>query len=682
MNLDRARRIPLALLFCLTPLVAHADDVTLAPRPSDIPATPVRDAYTSRPFAAQYSDRLKALLDLHAANAGGDPFPETVRMALGRLPDEQAMLGALQHIDTRHDCADFSMHGLLRLMYRFGESDMLSEGFRGLARKTILGFKYWPDEPGSDSMCYWSENHFILFSSAGYLTGQLYPDATFTNSGRTGREQMERFRPRILRWLDLRFRSGFSEWLSNVYYEEDIAAIIDLIEFSKDEEISRRASMVMDMMLLDIALNNFHGTFGCTHGRSYEHNKMSGMADSMHSTIKLFFGMNHFTVGDMDATGFALSRRYQMPQVIYDIAADLDRPEMLNRQRSGIKIDDAWRWGLDYNRLEDGMTFLTLEAYSHPKIIKLMMRMLDEYHWWDNSFFEPFAKERKMLEMANKANILPLVAWFIRKDAQRNVREEVNTYTYRTPDYMLSTAQDYRSGFGGDQQHIWQATLGVDALCFTTHPVDFNGSSPTYWTGSGVLPRSAQVKNVNITIYNASAQKSFAGKNLPFTHAWLPRGKFDEVVEQDGWIFARKGDGYLALWSQHPYHWQTEGPDKDCEVIVPGTRNIWICELGRKAVDGEFNAFMERIRRAEIAAKGLHVRYASPTQGTLDFGWRGPFKQNGKPLCLRDYARYENPYIETGFPARIVKVHCGDHTLTLNWDTLERTANAYVTDAP
>lgn len=681
MNFEYAGRVVLMLCLCLIPFASRADEVQLAPRPSDIPTTQVHDSYASRPFAERYSDRLKALLDLHAANAGGDSFPETVRMSLGHLPDEQGMAGALQRIDSRHDCADFAMHGLLRLMYRFGESDMLSEGFRGLARKSILGFKYWPDEPGVDSMCYWSENHFILFSSAGYLAGQLYPDATFTNSGRTGREQMERFRPRVLRWLDLRFRSGFSEWFSNVYYEEDIAAIIDLIEFSKDEEISRRASMVMDMMLLDLALNSFHGTFGCTHGRSYEHNKKSGMADSMHSTIKLFFGMNHFDVGDMDSTAFALSRRYQMPQVIYDIAADLDRPEMLNRQRSGIKLDDAWRWGLDYNRLEDGMTFLTLEAYSHPKIIKLMMRMLDEYHWWDNSFFEPFAKQRKMLEMANNANFLPLVAWFLRKDIQRNVREEVNTYTYRTPDYMLSTAQDYRSGFGGDQQHIWQATLGVDACCFTTHPVDNTGSSPTYWTGSGILPRSAQIKNVNITIYKASAKKSFAGQSLPFTHAWLPREKFDEVVEQDGWIFARKGDGYLALWSQHPYRWQTDGPDKDCEVIVPGMRNIWICEVGRKAVEGEFTAFVDRIRHAAISAKGLHVRYASPSQGTLDFGWRGSFKQNGKPVLLHDYARYENPYIETSFPAQVVKVRCGDHTLTLNWDTLERTANAYATDA-
>jgi len=35
---------------------------------------------------------------------------------------------------------------------------------------------------------------------------------------------------------------------------------------------------------------------------------------------------------------------------------------------------------------------------------------------------------------------------------------EVNNVTYNAPDYMLSSAQDYRPGEKGDQEHIWQAT--------------------------------------------------------------------------------------------------------------------------------------------------------------------------------------------------------------------------------
>ena len=67
------------------------------------------------------------------------------------------------------------------------------------ARQAILNFKYWMDEPGHDSMCYWSENHQILFAACEYLAGQLYPNEIFSNDGRKGKEKQERARIRIER---------------------------------------------------------------------------------------------------------------------------------------------------------------------------------------------------------------------------------------------------------------------------------------------------------------------------------------------------------------------------------------------------------------------------------------------------------------------------------------------------
>ena len=91
-----------------------------------------------------------------------------------------------------------------------------------------------------------------------------------------------------------------------------------------------------------------------------------------------------------------------------------------------------------------------------------------------------------------------------------------------------------------------------------------------------------------------------SGTFLP--HAWFPKDKFDQVVEHNGWIFARKGEGYLALFSQHPYHWNdgSLASERVCpedvgrEILVPGKKNIWICQMGRKAEDGEFHHFVEK----------------------------------------------------------------------------------------
>ena len=93
------------------------------------------------------------------------------------------------------------------------------------------------DQPGQDSMCFWSENHQILFAASEYLAGQYYPDETFSNDGKKGTEHMAIARERIMIWLEQRWLYGFTEWYSSVYYVEDIAPLANLIEFADDDEI-------------------------------------------------------------------------------------------------------------------------------------------------------------------------------------------------------------------------------------------------------------------------------------------------------------------------------------------------------------------------------------------------------------------------------------------------------------
>lgn len=607
---------------------------------------------------------------------------QLARLALGLRPAEAQLVASLERIRTRQDCADFDLAGALRLLYQFGDSPWLSRNLLDIVRQRVLEFKYWPDEPGVDSMCTWSENHHILFSSAEYLAGQLYPDRVFSNSGSTGKQKMERARLRVLRWLDLRYRTGFSEWLSNVYYVEDIVALLNLVDFARDEQVARKAAMVLDLMLLDMALNHFHGTFASTHGRSYFPEKTDGRRDHTASIYGLLFGLNSLRPGNMAAVALAISPRYRMPAVLADIATDtLD--EFENRQRMGIRLEEASRWGLDPRRLDDGMTFLSLEAYSHPMTIDLTVQMLQKYGWWQNAFFAPFQEHRTMIEVAGQLRFLPLLAWVFQRDLTRNMRTEVNLYSYRTPDFLLSSAQDYRPGYGGDQQHIWSAALGERAIVFTTHPVENRSETPDQWSGSGSLPRVAQIKNVLIALYDIWTWPGlYITHRNYYTHAWFPKNEFDATLQRDQWLFARKGEAYLALWSRQPCHWQLEGPWKDRELIAPGTKNIWICELGRRAKDGTFEQFIDRISQARIETNDLHVTYQSPSQGRLEFGWFGLCRQNGSAVSLGGYDRYGNPYVTAAFPGQHIEVRSRYNWLKLDNASLSRTASRFVGEPP
>jgi hypothetical protein len=635
------------------------------------------DTFAEQSFALDFATRREAFLDHCLKRPSGGAWGQMILAERGLPVWEGSIYGNLLRIDRRPDCADFTMQSILRLLYQYSDSGAFSDELLDHAKRSVLDFKYWPDEPGIDSMCTWSENHHILFSSAGYLAGQRYPERTFTNSGWTGREQMRRHRPRVLRWLELRFRTGFSEWLSNVYYDEDLAALANLVDFCEDEEIAYRATMVLDLMLADLACNSFHGCFASTHGRSYERHKKSARHESTTTVSKLCFGLGQFRGASMSATCLALSPNYRMPRVLYEIANDQAAQAMVNRQRMGIRLDQAERWGLGFDNVEDGMVWLSLEAYSHAKTLPLFVKMLDDFSWWDNAFFEQFKKQHPMIRDAQRTGGLAALAKHYEKDLTRNMREEVNIYTYRTADYMLSTAQDYRAGYGGDQQAIWQATLGPDAVCFTTHPVVGAKGTPAYWTGSGTLPRAAQVENVVLVVYDVTEKPGlYLTETADFTHAWLPRDRFDQTIERDGWIFARRGDGYLALWASQPYSWQTRsGEDKDRELIIDGRKSVWICELGRRALDGEFDQFAKRISAAPVEVADLQVTYESPSQGRLEFGWTKPLVRNNARVQLRDYPRYDNPFVKAKFPADQVDIRHGDHWLILDWRALERTTD-------
>ncbi len=660
------------------------------------------------------SDRKEAFFRETINSSCSDTYSELVRLSKGIQPDESEIQEDLNGLNIRKDTADFKLPGLLRMLYQYSDSDLLSSTIKDSAKDAILGFKYWPDElqdesdeTDTDDMCSWSENHFILFSTGAYLAGQLYPDNVFKAGGDTGTEKMATFKPRIMRWLELRYKSGFSEWLSNVYYNEDIPALVALVDLAEDQEIVQLATMVLDLLIADMALNSFNGTFGSTHGRTYK-TKMSGDSDHTRSVFKLLFNKNSFNSGNMSTVSLALSENYQVPRVLYDIALDMERSELENRQRMGINLDEAANWGLDTSTLEDGMTFLTLESYAHPLIINLFYQMLNEYKWWENSFFAPFKAVKFLLDDPTQAEgVLQVagllgsdetvdistrseLAQFLEKDITRNTRTEVNIYTYRKPDYMLSTAQDWRKGYGGDQQSIWQATLGKDAVAFTTHPATESdeGDTPNYWVGYGTLPRAAQAKNVVISLYDIDTNNGLYVSNQPlYTHAYLPKGHFDEAIKESGWFFARKNDGYLALWtSDASADWEinsnAEEADKgDYEIKALGEKTVWICELADVSDYPDFASFKSAFASASLTvdtSSDMSVTYVSPSQGTLVFNWDDIVTQNGTNVNVTDYKRYENPYSFSAFPGNVISFSHNGEALSLDYVNQTRIASNFL----
>ena len=143
--------------------------------------------------------------------------------------------GALERIDIREDCADFTANALIR--FYLENKHRLQEVNKQEIKNTLINFKYWMDQYDGrkDSMCHWSENHQILFAVTEYLVANEWKNDVFAD-GNTGEKHIEFSKERINAWMEQRFYYGFNEYYSNNYYPEDIAPMANFIQFASKED--------------------------------------------------------------------------------------------------------------------------------------------------------------------------------------------------------------------------------------------------------------------------------------------------------------------------------------------------------------------------------------------------------------------------------------------------------------
>ncbi|MBV7328774.1 hypothetical protein KFU94_11035 [Chloroflexi bacterium TSY] len=583
-------------------LTEGAYDVILMPHPEtyyvhgmrvkrSIPIQAVRNQYSSERYGTTPERRIEALQNAAQRNEG--LFSEIAKMALQSW--SRINIGSIEEtiakINQRADCSDFDLVGLLGMVYRFWDNPDFPEELKQPLQECIRNFKYWMDEPGNDAMCYWSENHQILFHTCEILAGQLFPDELFSNAELTGKQHQEKGERMALSWLQKRSTGGFREWDSNTYFEEDVLALTHLVDLAESDEIAELAAVVLDKMFFSLALNSYKGIFGSTHGRTYTPYIKGAYLEPTSGLSRLLWGMGTFNQRILGTVSLACSDNYQLPFLIEQIAFNL--PDALwNRERHAG----------------------TLEAWCDR----------DSGKW------------------------------------------EVNKVTYKTPNYMLCSAQDYRPGRPGYQQHIWQATFSPDAVVFVTHPpcLSEDGSHrPNYWHGNVILPRVAQWKELLVAVHKLPEDDW-----LGFTHAYFPTYAFDEWEIRDSWAFARVDAGYLALTASQGIEQVTMGNNAYRDLRSYGANNVWLCHMGRAAVDGPFEEFKERILALDLTFDALSVHGDTLRGDSIDFGWQGPLLINEVEQPITRFKHYENPYCEMELGDESMDIQVGDQLMRLHFN--------------
>lgn len=656
----------------------------------------------------------KADADRYSLNINGKSFEDLYLFLVGKQAEpsfsEDEVFSLLskqaEYMNKRFDCADFRA----QLLFKIYKDCPLNERCSLLIKNTFLGFKYFMNEPGDDSMCYWSENHQILFAVSEYLAGQEWPDEIFTNDGKTGTEHMRKAIIRIDAWMKQRFDYGFSEYLSNNYLAEDIAPMANFIAYAKDRKRTERMKIIMDILWLDVALNSVNNRFVAVSSRMYGNNKAANcIGNSIQSAMNILWGKeasekilsaplvteaqkklveaslskkpNYITLCFTDAVEKGL---YTLPEAVKDIA--VSNETFVSKMSCGLSPDDMASENLIGQSDACIMAQTGAETFTNPQVICNTLEYMRKNRLYSNKFLSYF----KFLNLT----VLKCVNW--QKFAGRHsimphgiALGRGNVYTYRNTRYSMSTDIAKDVGVCGAQDHTWTANIAQELTLFTTHPAGSGngkyGASPGYWVGNGRRPMSIQHENINITVYKLPQKKRLGESAVcDITHAYMPRDLYDESVFEGNTVFARKNGVFVAFISNGPLEYKPYNPDSAKGLLkgrdLPegltlesgfdlyrkgGKYHSYITELSDSDAE-TFEQFRQRIKKNRILFSDGCVSYKTKC-GEIYVSYDGDFTVNGK-AAQTVFDRYDSVFCKAKRKDKTIRINTPSNSLMLDFE--------------
>jgi hypothetical protein len=388
------------------------------------------------------------------------------------------------------------------------------------------------------------------------------------------------------------------------------------------------------------------------------------------------FGFGHHepsASGSKSAVALSTSVKYTPPPILEAISnATLDYNEF--KDRNSINLADGPTYGYGFESEDDMMFWWPMSAVFSEETIEPSLNLTEYYDLgYDTVFNDEMLVDLLKIAAEIYGMSLPEVCKLVEEASRGIVLEEVNTYTYRTPHYQLSGAQDYHKGMAGYQEHVWQATLDEYAYIFTNSHGGFRLED---YVG-GFKPRTTLYKNIGIIQYDRIAQDILLELVYiilgfePKIQTYFPRWAFNEVIQQGKWLFGRRLDGYVALYSNEPIFWES-----DHELKTFGRKNAYIVEMGSVDDYGSFNNFTSTLLATQVnvrhLAVGYEIQYISPTQGLVKVAWNGPMTVNGAGVDLR-YERFETDFCNQQFNTLKTTIEYSNMKLELDFENATRT---------
>src|SRR5699024_5545619 len=107
--------------------------------------------------------------------------------------------------------------------------------------------------------------------------------------GKLGRDMTGEEEAFLEQYIDFRARRSWGEFDSCGYLAVDFNCLLDLRDFSQNARLRKLAEMMLDLLLIDMAVDSRDGLYGGAHGRIYPPSAMNAAVGGMQSIYGLYF---------------------------------------------------------------------------------------------------------------------------------------------------------------------------------------------------------------------------------------------------------------------------------------------------------------------------------------------------------------------------------------------------------
>lgn len=447
-----------------------------------------------------------------------------------------------------------------------------------------------------------TENHWVMYYASLYLASEQWQKLEGTEwfNGKTSEENHREAEEFLLDWMTQTTSFGQMEFDSPHYSQFFLGAMILLHDFSIDVRMKKRASMMLDFLLMDFALDHLEGKYTGGHSRISEKEVIDPAQVQSSGIAALYFGIAAPMKTQIEIL-CALSD-YRVPPIVFAIATD--RSEVfINKERKRVR------------------TTLRFTKEAHPPVLKY-------------SYMTPR---------------------YAIGSLQGGILQPIQQHTWGI---NVATATPHATIFG--LHPYWsEIELGMFFPEETKRVIEQVVSSKSMytnenkWTSSSPYEHIMQHKNTLIALYDIPI-----GTNTEHIDAFFPKTLDTLWHDESGWIMARSGDVFVGWFALQPYNWIEESVNFRMRSYA--LQNGYVVEVRSEKEIVSFENFLSLLRkrkpRARLEKDAMEIRYRTLDGDQLEWTLGKSMRVNGKEIRFENYPLFGSRFVHSQAGSQIVEL--------------------------